>query len=432
MLNLVRLNSLTRDFATLAGGTAIAQALGVALAPLITRIYSTEAIGVHGVFASLLAIVGVASTAAYSLAVVLPDRDEDAVRIGLVSVLATLLVSAVTASGLFLLGPWVSSALGLRQVPALWLLLSLAVFFTGLSHTASAWLLRTRSFHALSAIGIGNALGGSALKIGAGFINPSALTLIVAHLVTAGLQAVALCVHARRRMPKRNHHTHRHLLSEARRFSDFPRYRAPQDFINALGRSLPTILIAATAGPIPAGLYTLAVMALGAPTNLIGKSASDALYPRLAQSVSSAKSCAPLLTKATIALGVSGIVPLVFVVSLGPWAFEAVFGQGWGPSGEYARWLAPLYYFTLISRPAVAAVSPLRLQRGLLVYELGSTTAKLAALLAGFYVFNTDVAAIATFSAVGIFSYATLMIWVHRSASSSSNDPTSDQKVNAP
>src|SRR3546814_4656980 len=69
----------------------------------------------------------------------------------------------------------------------------------------------------------------------------------------------------------------------AHKYRDFPLYRAPQDLINAVSRSLPLILLSSMFGPIPAGLYALAAQVVGAPSVLVGSAVSTAVYPSMVE-----------------------------------------------------------------------------------------------------------------------------------------------------
>src|SRR5690606_33907739 len=73
------------------------------------------------------------------------------------------------------------------------------------------------------------------------------------------------------------------LAEVARRYRDFPLFRAPQVLVNAASQSLPVVLLAAFFGPATAGFYTLCRTVLGVPSQLIGSSVGDVFYPRIAE-----------------------------------------------------------------------------------------------------------------------------------------------------
>ena len=74
-------SSFASDVLKLAGGTAIAQILSILASPIITRMYGPEAFGLSALFASITGIVAVVACLRYELAIMLPEKDEDAANL---------------------------------------------------------------------------------------------------------------------------------------------------------------------------------------------------------------------------------------------------------------------------------------------------------------------------------------------------------------
>src|SRR5262245_30412759 len=83
-------------------GTTLAQAIPIAVAPILTRLYNPEDFGVFALLMSVISVIGVIATARYELAIMLPKEDADAVNILILSVIITTFVSAVTCLFIFL------------------------------------------------------------------------------------------------------------------------------------------------------------------------------------------------------------------------------------------------------------------------------------------------------------------------------------------
>ena len=75
-------------------GTAISQAIPVAITPILTRIYTPEDFGTFALYLSLLTIFSVFATARYEMAIILPAKDEDAFSLLLVSSFLSLIVGS--------------------------------------------------------------------------------------------------------------------------------------------------------------------------------------------------------------------------------------------------------------------------------------------------------------------------------------------------
>ena len=62
-------------------GSVVAQALGILLVPIITRLYSPGDYGVFQIFLSISGVLAVLSCLSYQLAIMLPEEDEDSANI---------------------------------------------------------------------------------------------------------------------------------------------------------------------------------------------------------------------------------------------------------------------------------------------------------------------------------------------------------------
>ncbi|MEA1954754.1 MAG: translocase, partial [Campylobacterota bacterium] len=76
-------------------GTTIAQAIPIAISPILTRIYTPEDFGVFALFIAITAIFGGIANARYELAIMLPKKDEDAINIFALGFVITSLISLV-------------------------------------------------------------------------------------------------------------------------------------------------------------------------------------------------------------------------------------------------------------------------------------------------------------------------------------------------
>lgn len=197
--------------------------------------------------------------------------------------------------------------------------------------------------------------------------------------------------------------------SVAKKHYDFPLYRAPQDLLDAFQQSFPVVLLTMFFGPAATGFYTIGRTVLRLPSNLIGKAVGDVFYPRIAEAANKNEDVSKLIKKGTIALAGVGIIPYGLVVLFGPFLFSFVFGTEWEMAGEYARWIALWSFFALMNRPSVRSIPVLKIQRFYLVYTLIWTIVKLLLIVLAYYLFKSDVVAIALFCLSGVVSNTILI-----------------------
>ena len=74
----LRKSSFVKNVFVVMSGTAVAQALGFAMSPIISRLFSPSDFGTFGTFNSIATIIGAGATLQYTQAIMLPKEKEDA------------------------------------------------------------------------------------------------------------------------------------------------------------------------------------------------------------------------------------------------------------------------------------------------------------------------------------------------------------------
>jgi len=396
-----------RNVTIIASGTAAAQAINMAFSPVITRLYGPEAFGLLGVFMSLLAIFTPIAALTYPIAIVLPKDDNDAKGIAKLSVYITLVVSAVITLVLVVGGEQLLALVGAEAIGSFVLLIPLAVLFAAFVQIAQQWLIRKKQFSITARVTVLQILILNSAKAGVGLFQPFGGVLIVLTAAGQTLHAAMLAFGVKcagkstsPSAPATGQPLIR-LCELARRHRDFPLYRAPQAFLNALTRSFPVLLLASFFGPAAAGFYTLARTVMAVPSGLISASVGNVLYPRMAEASNKGEKLAPMIIKSTFVLALIGIIPFGIIVVFGPWLFGFVFGAEWGQAGSYAQWLTFWIFAGFVNVPSVKSLPILSLLPFFLKFEIASTALRIFVLTVGFYVYASDTVAIALFSGVG-------------------------------
>ncbi|MDW7747884.1 lipopolysaccharide biosynthesis protein [Halomonas sp.] len=394
-----------RNVAIVATGTAGAQAITMAFAPIITRLYGPEAFGVFGIYTAILAVLTPLSALSYPTAIVLPKRDADAMKLVRLSIGVALGMTLLAALILLLFKDSIVSAFNLHAVDSFILLLPLAMLFSAAMGVMNQWIIRKKQFKIKAKVAVLQALWINLAKAGIGFFTPIAAVLVFIATAGSALHALMLWANIRKNpeagMSKSDVDSiedEASITSLAWRHRDFAYYRTPQVVLNAASKSLPVLMLASFFGPAPAGFYALGKLVLGIPTTLIGQSVAAVFYPRINEAVLNGESPYKLLIKATAALAVVGVLPFATVIAFGPWLFSFVFGQEWYTAGVYAQWLALWSYFGFINRPSVGAIPVLSLQGFFLAYEIMSIGIRAGSLFLGFLMFESALIAVALFS----------------------------------
>lgn len=384
----------------MATGSAGAQAVTMLFSPIITRLYGPEVFGMMGAFTALISMALPIAALTYPIAIVLPKNDNNARGIIKLSLYITLSISIFIMILVVLFNKNIVELFQLEAISQYLYLLPLVIIFGGIMEVSQQWLIRTNQFSINAKVTFLQSLITNGSKAGIGVYYPAASVLITIQTIGIGLQAFMMIFLARKSNYRSSEEPREEILPSkmlAKKYIDFPLFRAPQVFLAGISDGLPILLLTAFFGPASAGFYSIGRTVLGLPSKFIGQSIGDVFYPRIAKAANSGENLTRLITKATILLGVVGIIPFGIVIIFGPWLFEFVFGEGWDVAGEYARWISLTSFVVFINKPSVRSLPVLNAQKLHLVHTIILVAIRSLGLAIGFYLFNSDIVAIALF-----------------------------------
>lgn len=395
-------------------GTFAAQLIAFIFAPIITRLYGPEAYGLMGMFISVCTIIVPVAGLAYPIAIVLPKEEAEAKALIKLSLVISIIISLTLLAILLVLNKIIVHFFQLQEIAPYLYLIPLVIVFGGIMQAYEQWLIRRRQFSATAKAMVFQTVvmyGGQAIF---GFFYPFAAVLVAFSSMKEALRAFFMFVFS-----KRNHNAEIDrkddkvsVLFVAKKYKDFPLYRAPEIFISAIGESIPIILLASLFGPASAGFYSISQTILNVPTQLLGKSVGDVFYPRIVEAANNNENITKLLKHASYSLAVIGIIPFLIVILFGPWIFGLIFGEEWARAGEYARWLATGIFFNFINQPAFRLMPVLSAQAFQLKYAVISLLIKLIMILISYYIFLSDLVTIAFYGAANLVLNLLLLLFV--------------------
>lgn len=394
-----------RNVTVLVTGTAGAQAITMAFAPIITRIYGPENFGLLGVFLALFTMFSVIAALTYPVAMVLPKKDVDAVEIARLSFITSLIVAIFISVLLFFFGEALLKLFQSESIIDFLILIPVAMVLNAMLQIAQQWMIRKKQFKTFAKVAVINSFILNGAKSGVGLLSPTANALILVTVAGAFLNTFLLAIGV-----KRNSHAHAAIANNyeskskrelALEYKDFPIYRAPQVFINTASQSLPLLMFAGLFGTRIAGFYALSVMVLIMPVRLLGKSVADVFYPRISEAANNNEQLTSLVIKATIGLVVIGIVPFGLVIAFGPFLFAFVFGSEWFEAGEFARWLSIWLFTMFITMPLARTLTVIKAQKFHLFFTVYRVSLSMAAIVVAYFIFDSAIAAVISLSIFG-------------------------------
>lgn len=369
----LRNGEFTQKVSLLAGATAGAYGLNLAVAPLITRIYSVAAFGHLQIYLSLMGFVIVLIALRYELSVLLPEDDDVAANLVAVAFAAILLVTlvlfAVVAIALRSHLLWRRAA---ELGSYLWLL-PVGAFGVGIYQLLNTWGLRYHAYKDVALSKFSQVGTQAAIQIGVGLASHGSMGgLILGDACgrVSGSLRIAKVTFKRdwKRLRQVRPST---MWQAAKRYRNFPLVLTTSGLLNSGGLQILPLLLSAFYAPEIVGLYALTDRTMQIPGVLIGQAVSQVYMVKAAQFGSSAPAALrKLFTKIVSRSLLYGLVPLLVFCGVAPRLFGIVFGESWRMAGNYARILAPAYYLCFIHACTGMTLTMLERQHWQLAWDL--------------------------------------------------------------
>lgn len=341
-----------RNIITLMTGTSIAQAIPIAISPVLTRLYSPEQFGLFALIMAIASIVAVVVTGRYEQAIPLPKEDSDAMQVVALSTLLSALLSAVLFLIVCLFNAPITKLLGNPAI-APWLYwVPLSTLLMGVYQSLNYWCNRKAQYRRLavsrtlqSGCSSGGQLAGGAL--GAGVTG-----LVWGQLVG---QALALLALARTVLREDRSFVRDISFSQisiwSKKYINFPKFLIAAHGFNTASSQMPIMLLSAMFSASSAGFYNLTQRVLGAPITLVAGALGDVFRQEASRAYIDTASCKTVYLKTLRRLLILSILPFLAFFFVAPDFFSLVFGEEWRVAGDYARILTPMFFLRFIASP---------------------------------------------------------------------------------
>ncbi len=394
---------------TLGGGNVVMQALAIACAPVISRLFAPEAFGAVALFASIVGMVSVVSSLRYHQALMLPKEDEDAASI---LALCFLLVAGITALAALALAVGGSSLLRILSAsklePYKWLL-PVGVFAAGITRPLATWHSRHKRFKMLAGAGIAATSSRVTVAIGAGALGFN----LGGHLILIRLLGMVISpVYQAFRLVSGEG---RFVLSSASpsrmrrlaaRYAKFPLVSTWSALLIGVSQNVPVLMLSAAFGMAIVGFYSRAQMLIMLPMDLIFNSLGQVLFQRLAEKKAAGQDLAHLVAEVTNRLICVATLPVLLLAVIGRELFTVACGGQWVEAGIYAQILSPWVLAASISGTLSVLFNVLeRLGVGL-AFNILLLAGRVGAIVLGGWVLCSARWSIALFSAAGTLGFA--------------------------
>lgn len=365
-----------KSVAILLSGTAFSQLIGIIILPLLTRLYTTEEMGVLAVFSAAVTILLTVVCLRLESAVPIQKKESDAKEIFTLCIQLSVVTSAVTLLSCLIIfyffTEWISS-LGYYIF-----LIPLGMVVGGVYIALNSYALKNEKFELVSKSRIIQSLSCAVVQIFGYFIYHSALWLIIGFILNlgAGINYLKNKLKIRNIFEKPHFQKSKDILIKN---ANFPKFSVIESLSNTAGVQVPILLIAYGMSVSEAAFLFLAMKLIQAPMALLGSSISQVYYSQAHTKITTGELSKFTSDVLTSAMKV-GVGPIITISLLAPSLTELGLGKEWKSVGEYIFIMSPWFIMQFISSP----ISPIMYITGMqknfmyltlfgLIWKLGFT-----------------------------------------------------------
>jgi len=403
----------TKNVLTLLSGTSIAQIIPIIISPILTRIYTPEDFGLFALYNSIILIFATFIGGKFELAILLPEKKEDALNITILSILLALIISFITLWGTFIFHKQIASLSNLKDFSNILYIIPFSILSSGLFQSFNYWNNREKNFKRLAKIKIIQSGTTSTTNVCFGltgfnnfglilgsFTGQCIATFILGHKFLKSIKSLTDKI------------THTRIISLGKRYINFPKYEIASSFFNTSSNQAPILLLTTFFNNTITGYFSLSQRILTLPMNLLGTSVSQVFFHEASLCKKENRKLNSLTISTIKKLFYLSFIPMTIIGVFGDYIFQFIFGKNWVIAGNYARILAPWILIVFIISPVSSLLFILEKQKVSLFFNATLLITRVLSLFVGFYLLHNIYQIIALFSLLSIFIWIILMLFL--------------------
>jgi O-antigen/teichoic acid export membrane protein len=360
-----------RNVITLMTGTTVAQAIPIAISPILTRVYSPDDLGIFALYMSIVSIASVVSTGRYEMAIMMPTADEEDEVRAVVFVTTVIMVTVAFAIliAALLFRNTVASLLGQPKIADWLLFVPISVLAAGLYQILTYLLIRRAQFRTLSVNKVCFSAISGPSQVCLGALHLGAVGMLVANISSYFITCCMILKSARIRSffkltskPE--------ALKIANKYKQYPKYDIPAMLLNLVANQLPLLAMGKYLSLTTLGLYSLMNRTLMAPIGLVSNSILDAFKQRATDDYQRCGNFRDIYVKVLTKLCLIGIVPFFILGLTAPTLFAFIFGAQWREAGTMAQVMTPALFLNFLVNPLSYSFYVVQKQRINLIFNV--------------------------------------------------------------
>jgi len=381
----------SRNILTLMSGTMLAQAIPIAISPILTRLYSPSDFGTFALYFALAVLFGSLVAGRYELSILIPKQDESARQIVLFSISISFFVSILLFIFIYINIDWLVQLLNNPDIKIWLYILPVNVFMISIINILYYWFNRHKEYKVLAKTKILQSSNRAFFSLLFGFFHKS-FGLIIGILIGSFSNFIYSIKKANDDdiFHKPNMHKVKILM---KKYSDFPKFNILTTLLENVSGNIPIYLLTIFFGPMVVGFFSLSQQVIRVPLSLIGVSFGDVFRQQASKDLQHIGDCRNIFLLTFKKLFIIATIPFILFYFIAPSLFLFVFGPEWEMAGTYAQIMTPLFFLQFISSPLSNMFLIAQKQKLDLLIQIFSFITMSLGMIIGYYV-SKDVSTI--------------------------------------
>lgn len=328
------------EMLALSTGAIIAHSFSYVVQPIITRIYSPEALGANSLILSYISMLLPIITLQYERLIPVVDKEDEWHALSWLSLYLILILSPIIGVACIIIS-YLFNQETYNSIGGWYFLIIPGLILNGIVNVVDTIMIRIEKYKELNAISVFRSLSQNILKVLLGIISPGYLNLIFATFGGELLSVGSAFSKIRQFLGVKA--KNRQIFEVARKYKKQIFFSTPGYFSSNFAYSFIPSCIITLYGSAEAGYYALASTLLMLPLTLVSESIGKVFIRKASKEKSERKCfyrCYGYTTLFLAALSICGFSFLYLIIDS---AFLKIFGDTWQRSVYISKLLIPLF-----------------------------------------------------------------------------------------
>ncbi|AKB18877.1 MULTISPECIES: lipopolysaccharide biosynthesis protein [unclassified Methanosarcina] len=395
----------------LISGSVTAQALGIILIPIITRIYNPDDFGIFQLFISISGILVIVSTFSYQFAIMLPKAEEDAANVTAVCTVLVTFTALMTGIVILLIPDNIDNLFNTPGISRYLIFLPLIIFLNGMFFVQNYWLSRKTRFGVIAGSRVSNTLTSKVFQIGFAKWSVTPLGLVGGFIAGYAFADLVMLKGVKKDIQVFKQVSIKRMKEMAIQYKKFPLFSSWSSIANTVSPQAPAFLLAYFYSTAVVGHFSLANQVVNLPMGIVGSAIGQVFFQKVSEvkngnGTGDLKTIVEEVYKKLISIG---IFPMILLMILGEQIFTFTFGESWSISGTYVKILVPWIFLVFLSSPISTLYNVFEKQKVWLTFSIILLVSRIVALVIGGTYGSPEFA-------LALYSFTGVVFWLWNNA----------------